>query len=90
MNLHNYVHTHLVTQEQEKPCTHVPVRAVNKTPSDEGLYADEHRNTGNKVHMYISTRIHKNKRNRVLREHTHLCTYERAFLRSYVHSYVCA
>ena len=89
MNLRNYIHTYLVTQEHEKPCTHVPVMAVNKTPSDEGLYADEHRNTGNKVYMCISTRIHKNKRNKVLRKHTHLCTYEHKKVRSYAHSYVC-
>lgn len=55
MNLRNYVHTHLVTQEHEKPCTHVPVRTVNKTPSDEGLHADEHRNIGTQETKYTCT-----------------------------------
>lgn len=63
MNLRNYIHTHFVAQEHKKTRTHVPVGATNKMPSDEGVYTDEHRNTGSKVHMYTSTRIHKNKRN---------------------------
>ena len=81
-------HTHLVTQEHKKPCTHVPVRTVNKTPSDEGLHADEHRNTGNNVHMYIRTYVHKYIRTRETKFFVNTCTYIHTNVLSCVRMYI--